>query len=284
MTQHQTAVFWARWGLLSRLTAQFWPMRRPPILVLSFPRSGSSWVGETLGTATNACYLREPVTQGNVTLVDKGSVFSFDTRQTEANYRKLADKAFLGWPDFGSDIALFPDQWRLRQRRQRFVVIKEINPFAIHWYLRLYQPRLIFIVRHPAAVASSFHRLGWIGAEPGAWAENARLQGQALRVALDALEHYPACIILFYETLCADPSSHFERLCAFTGLLWDDWLKAFVRQTTREGDENDPWQITRNSRRMIDSWRDKVTAEQLAAVKNSYRQFDLPWYQNDADW
>jgi len=259
-------------------------MRRPPLLVLSFPRSGSSWVGETLGVATNASYLREPVTQGNVTLVDRGSVFPFDTRQIEDNCRRLADKAFLGWPDFGSDIVRFPEQWGLRQRRQRFVVIKEINPFVTHWYLRLYHPRVIFIVRHPAAVASSFHRLGWIGAAPEAWAENAYLQGQALRTALDALEHYPARVIISYETLCADPASHFQRLCAFAGLFWDDWLKSFVVQTTREGDENDPWQITRNSQRMIDSWRDKVTAEQLAAVKNSYRSFDLPWYQQDEAW
>jgi len=283
MSTTQTPVAWARWGVISRLIAQVWPMRRPPILILSFPRSGSSWVGETLGVATNASYLREPITQGHVTFVDQGSVFVLDP-QAEMIYQQLGDKAFAGWPDFNDTVVRFPVQWKLAWRRPHRVVVKEINPFACGWYRRRYKPRIIFLTRHPAAVALSFHKLGWIGDAPAQWGENAEMHGRALRAAWDALADYHDYTLMPYETLCADPIRGFKQLCDFAGLLWDEWIQTFIQQTTNEGDRNDPWQIQRNSKEMIGAWRDSVSPEALAAVRQNYGKFDLPWYQHDEDW
>ena len=61
-------VNWARWGPVSSFLARKFKTAAPPILVFSLPRSGSSWVGEILGSASNALYLREPMTQSNLAL------------------------------------------------------------------------------------------------------------------------------------------------------------------------------------------------------------------------
>jgi hypothetical protein len=69
-------VGWANYGVFSRMLAGIFKIPGPPILVVSLPRSASSWGGEILGNAKNAAYLREPITQthfargGKLTLVD----------------------------------------------------------------------------------------------------------------------------------------------------------------------------------------------------------------------
>ena len=46
--------------LLSRLIAAVIKPRDPPILLVSLPRGGSSWIGGILGSAKESLYLREP--------------------------------------------------------------------------------------------------------------------------------------------------------------------------------------------------------------------------------
>jgi len=268
----KSPVLWARWGSISRAIAQGLKARGPAVLILSLPRSGSSWIGETLGRAINALYLREPVTQGDRAFYYKGTVFSPEEPDVAESYRTLADKAFMGWPDFGRHIVVFPPQWGLVWRRPRRVVIKEVNPLACQWYLRRYEPRVVLLVRHPVGVALSWHKKGWLGMEPEAWARNGQLQGRALRFALEALAEYPAYQNVIYEQVCADPMGEFERMFAFAGLTWNGMSRAYVRRTSRD------------SSKMIDAWRGKVSAEAVEAMREAYRQFDLPWYQKDEEW
>jgi hypothetical protein len=190
----------------------------------------------------------------------------------EERYRKLADKAFMGWPDFGRHIVRFPLQWTLVWRRPRRVVVKEVNPLACEWYLQRYHPRLVYLVRHPAGVALSWHKKGWLSAEPEAWLKNGEEQGQALQEALRAIEEYPSRMNVIYRELCADPLGVFEQIFAFTGLVWNEGIQRYIQRTTEE------------SKAMTDAWRPKVAPEALSALREGYRQFDLPWYRNDADW
>ena len=54
------------WSTLSRsrLLGRLFPFRKPAILLLSYPRSGSSWAGKVLGLSPDVAYLREPINQG----------------------------------------------------------------------------------------------------------------------------------------------------------------------------------------------------------------------------
>ena len=47
---------WARFGAPSLWLANRVPLLQPPVVILSLPRSGSSWVGSLVGCAPNAAY------------------------------------------------------------------------------------------------------------------------------------------------------------------------------------------------------------------------------------
>lgn len=265
-------VAWARRGWAGRLLAAAIKTRRPSTLIVSMPRSGSSWVGDMMGRSADALYLREPVTQGDSAHYRKGTVFEPDEPDIADSYRRLADKAFLGWPDFPESIVRAPAQWALKERRERRLVIKEVNPRAVAWYLKRYRPRLIFLVRHPVAVALSHVKQGWMPDEPAAWADNGEWQGMNLRAAWNVVEDYPERAVVSYEDLCLDPLGHFRRLFDFAGLAWDDSSRDLIACYSADND------------RRIEAWRDAVSTENARAQREQYRAYDLPWYREDAVW
>ncbi|MEI8649062.1 hypothetical protein P4S73_16155 [Paraglaciecola sp. Hal342] len=73
---------------------------RPSILLLSYPRSGSSWAGKVLATSKQLAYLREPVTQPYLKRFGgEQAVFKAEEcHQDISIYKKLADDAFAGLP------------------------------------------------------------------------------------------------------------------------------------------------------------------------------------------
>jgi hypothetical protein len=258
--------------------------RQPGVLLLSLPRSGSSWAGEALGSATDALYLREPVTQSDHWFHDLGTVFAIDRPELEARYEHSANKAYGGWPDFERSIVRFPERWSLVRRRFRRVVIKEVTPLACGWHIDRYAPRVVLLVRHPAAVALSWQRKGWLAADVKSWSTNGEAQGHALRVALDALNRYAAGKVVLYEELCTDPIRSFQALYAFAGLTWDVRAERFIAARTCGTNPRNTWNTSRNSRKMIDDWRNFALPAQVHALRASFRSFGLPWYQRPEDW
>jgi hypothetical protein len=249
----------------------------PPVLVLSLPRSGSSWVGNLLGCAPDALYLREPVTQSEPKFHRLGTVFRVDRPELVYAHKRLGDKAFRGSTVYPDSVLPFPPH-RDSERgaggggRRVVVVIKEVNPCAAPWYLHWYAPRLVLLVRHPAAVALSFQRLGWLGPDAGEWERNGVFQASALRVALEAAEGYPAGRAVTYESLCRDPLAGFEALYDFAGLTWGDGARRYVETYSRD------------SLATADAWRSQVPGELLGALRRGFRRSDLPWFRDDDEW
>ena len=136
--------------------------KSPAILLLSYPRSGSSWIGKLLATSNRVVYLREPITRQCVkrtgyTLVKIGNDLTIDSI-----YKSHGDKAFHHSAlSIGKPLNPFSDAFIFTRRKKR-KLIKEVNPKAVKFYCDRYNPIVILLLRHPAAVASSFSRLGWL--------------------------------------------------------------------------------------------------------------------------
>ncbi len=277
---------WAHHGPFSRLIGSWLKPLQPPVLVLSLPRSGSSWVGETLGASDDAMYLREPINQSYISSLhgkERETVFDINLHNPPEIYLKAAQVAFLGIPSFPHGIVHSPKQWQLRFRRSRRVVIKEINPLACEFFLQ-YRPKVILLVRHPAGVLRSYQQLGWQSTGLKICRAHGYHQGRVLRAALDSMKDYISRHICLYEELCAVPVPEFKRMFDFTGLVWNRKVETHIQEHSISGDRSDLWSTRRDSQSMIQEWRGHFSSEELDELRKGFQEFDLPWYRAEKDW
>lgn len=282
----QQYILWARFGVLSKLLSAVNPYQRPPVLIISIPRSGSSWVGETLGFAQNAMYLHEPINQSyHQSSADKESIFYIEPLHPPVVCKEAADLAFAGIPAVQIKGAVKnPRQWRFFARHNRHLVIKEVNPLACEWLIRNYAPQIIFLIRHPAAVALSHKKMGWGSDLPTYWRETGDYQGRALKGCLNALVDHPHRIIVKYEDLCLKPLEIFRQLYDFTGLAWSHSVYEFIQTRTKGGKPEDVWSTARNSQEIAYAWKSKFSKQQIEDVHQGYQTHDVPWYRAREDW
>ena len=282
----RSPVLWAQLGAASRLVGRAVPMQAPAVVVLSLPRSGSSWVGQTLGLAADAAYLREPLDQLFRAQGGPSTTHAFEPGPPPPAYQQAAALAFAGVPDFPQRMGVVPSprQWALAGRRGRRVVIKLVNPFAAPWLLRTYPPRLIYLVRHPAAVAVSYRRLSWWSTDPAIWTQVGRSYHDAHQAVLAVSAGGANVRIVSYESLCLEPLAQFRALFEFAGLTWNERLAASIQAQTSGGDDGNPYSLARDSRAQVGRWRHEIQPQELADLRAGFCHSPLPWYQAEEEW
>ena len=285
---------WGRWGPLSAGLASLVRPSGRPVLIVSLPRSGSSWLGAVLGAVPAALYLREPVSERRRADGAPDTVVPVDPGRPDPLVAAASALAFAGVPAFPRGVVATPRRWSLHRRRGARLVVKEVNPLALAYWVEAYQPLVIFLVRHPAAVALSYRRLGWMGnpdismdtGRPGAsaWEACGYRQAHVQREALRALHGYPDHCVVRYEDLCLDPLGEFRSLFAFAGLDWGPEARRAVEARRAGGDRAATFDTHRDSRQMADSWRGALSASEAEDLRRGYRRVRLPWYTAPGDW
>jgi hypothetical protein len=225
----------------------------PPIVLLSFPRSGSSWIGSIMGTGEDIRYLREPATT-NYTLtknsnkdqtkpaskIKRISVFDQASCDNWPEYQQYIDDSLAAKPNFTSAVIAYPEQWRT-PKQQKSLLIKEVNPLALNYYLSK-SIKLIYLVRHPFSVAKSYQALNWRAKDlfakkfnretlakianvaPNIQQESTWLQMGYLQGWIEAMVKEQITItnnavtIIRYEDVCQAPSKEFEQLFSFSNI------------------------------------------------------------------
>lgn len=304
-SQSPSPVWWAKYGYFSKTLASSLPPARKPILVLSLPRSGSSWVGSILGSSSNALYLREPITQTYVNCANT-IISTIDIRLNDlpATYKSSADSAFSGLPVFPEAIVRVPSQWSLFERTKRTLVIKEVNPLALAWFIDQYQPKIVYLIRHPAALAYSWHALKWVvppinqrvarensksksteHKEPADtfWSLHGAFQASILKYALNILDNYEDKTLITYEDICLNPRESFLRLYDFCDLKWDSGVELEIQKCTTSANPYQAGQYgeCRESSSLARRWETLISEEQLIEVRDAYLLADLPYYTSD---
>lgn len=305
---------WSHAGGLSTLLAKGLTPPRPPVLILSLPRCGSSWVGKMLGQSRQGLYLREPMNQSKLEIEGEGTVFMVHGDDAPSNtYRAAADDAFRGIPRFSRRVVKEPSQWRVDRLLYRShvlggrVVIKDVNPLALRWLLANHQFKLIFLTRHPAAVAASWHRMGWtegiesrlegiLGQELSSeiqsehtkslWSCHGAMQALVYRYVFDTLDSIPhdSYRTVSYESLCKDPEEAFQDLFEFAGFPFDEHTRKRVRQHSRKEEDRkeEPYSTHRRSTDMVNAWRRDLPKGRQSEIRESYLAMDPPIYKEKA--
>ncbi len=285
--------WWAQIPGLSGVVARHHAPRTRPVLLLSLPRSGSSWVGKVLGAAENAAYLREPVTQGLKDEMSGGIVRNILGDTLGQHYRSAAHSALRGIPRFSRNIATSPEQWGLLGRSRRIVVIKEVNPLALPVYIEEARPYVILLLRHPAAVALSHQKLGWLGnpdtvagspSDGDVWLRNGWRQAEVIASALRTLSTYDGHCVIRYEDMCLAPEKEFKRVARETGLQFGPDLEREISRTTSGTGDKGDYSVQRDYRRIAWRWRQEIDSGALRNLREGYRRVPTGYYEGDDEW
>lgn len=264
------------------------PFRAPPLLLLSYPRSGSSWIGEVVARSPDIAYLREPVTQPFQATFPRSAPHDtlFDPAAEPGQlqkYTRFADAAFAGIPD----PELFDDGFRAPAflpcaRTRRTLLIKEVNPRATAWYVDRYAPAVLLLVRHPAAVADSFVRAGWWGQDE--LEDFGTHYGRDIAFALHACAR-STLLLLRYEDFAVAPRARFAALFEQLSIRAPRGLDRIVEAySLATGDPADRYDVHRRSAEEAVKWRKRLSPGAVADVRRGYLRAGLELYGEDADW
>lgn len=294
-------VVWANFGFVGRWLVRSAAEERPPVLILSMPRSGSSWVGKMVGNAQSGLYLREPINQSVLEHTELPTLFDVTSEDVVSKVRPFARDVFAGYPAFGRGIVKNPARWSWGRLSEGQVVVKEVNPLLYPWLQESFEFKTIYLIRHPVAVALSFRKLGWNAQEnewlsatneviaeehsDGFWAYHGALQAVASKCVSDTLakQDSHSYTIVKFEDLCSRPLEGYKELFSFAGLPWSQTEVDRIERhsTSTNARREDTYSTRRNSAQMIEAWREDVSEDQYQALKRAYLYYEPSFYREE---
>ncbi|MGD8307147.1 MAG: hypothetical protein PVF17_10875, partial [Ignavibacteria bacterium] len=139
--------------LLNPLLSPF-RVRNKPIFITGHGRSGTTWIGDTFKQAPGALYYVEPCNPKVVKTGNYSHWFRYVPADSNDSYfESCLDPAFKGLIAAGSTWLKQPYRRFLTGKR---VIIKEVAALLLlEWVYKRYQPDVLFVFRHPCAVALS---------------------------------------------------------------------------------------------------------------------------------
>lgn len=203
--------------------------------------------------------------------------------------------------------------WMLNPQYQRFpwwpgrIIIKDVcSCFSVDWIYQHLWPVVVIVIRHPCAVASSWHRLNYdvdrhlaavlrqkvlfedflqpfehmIRMAKSFWQKMGVLWGATYYVLLQQRKNHPEWIVTEHEALCVEPFKNFGDLFNTLDLHWTRWTDEELRRTvSRHSDE--PYEVVRISAQQPEKWKRELDADAIAEIRQSVEPFGIPQY---SDW
>lgn len=310
--------------------------RRRPILVTGAPRSGTTWVGRMLAEAPGVVYVHEPFNPEHpphpgVSRVRIRRWFAYVTAENEAEvYSSLRNTvglrcdlpAALRAVRSPADLRrIVHDLRRFRASRREGAVVLLKDPLAVFstaWLASRFDMRVVVMVRHPAAYASSFLRLGWrhpfadFLAQPllmrdllAPFEAEIRDHAASPRPPLDQAillwrliyatvrrfrTEHPEWTFLRHEDVARDPLPAFERLYGALGLVLTDTVRTRIAQFSSPANPAEAaipigarQSLMLHSAASVENWKRRLTADQIETVRIGTRDVAAAFY-GDADW
>lgn len=265
-------------------------------VMMSSPRSGSTWLSQSLSSIENSCVLFEPLHPRQAPGAKRAG-FSWRT-YVQPDARWPAGQEYLGRVFAGREL----NSWMLKEvtlaqaARAENLIVKFVRANRLlPWLCNTFDlPAPVLLVRHPCAVVASRIRCGWVKDEPPTAppfldrfpAFRRLLEGVSPGVesmAADwALDQLPALLtpppqpwtVVTYEELLQRPESTLSRVFGRWGLPVDHGKIAplLERQSS----------VTHKSGKSgLEGWRKHLTPEQADAVLRVVHGFGLRFYGDD---
>ena len=284
-------------------------IKNRPIYITNHGRSGTSWIGTILGKAPGILFYNEPCNPKVV----KGGEFSHWFRYvrpdgSDSYFESCLDHSFKG-------LIKYKRGWWLTEPYRRFlpgsrVLVKEVAALmSLEWVYKRYQPEVLFVLRHPCAVAlSEMNKINReekpiieILKQPSLMDDHLNpyltvlekaktpyeifgaLWGARNRVITNLIPKYPEWKIVFYEDFINDPFTCFRELFDHFKLTWTAKVEKYITQTTTI-DKPGIATTHRVLKDQINKWKRKMTPAEVEQVRTFVVPFNLPYYNLESDW
>ena len=305
-------------------------MTTQPILVTGSHRSGSTWVGKTLANEAEVGYIREPFGvhhRRGVLDVDFPYWFPYISGENEFPYlRPMRDMlafryrtaAGLAAARSPRDVGLVAHDRlefaRFRRRHARPLLKDPIAVFSAEWIAERFDARVIALIRHPAAFASSLKKYRWTHPFDDFLAQPLLMRDllsdyteEIERFAREEHEILDQAILLWnlihsaiatyrerrrgwlfarHEDLSRDPVEGFREMFAAVGVPFSAETERSVALATASdnpAEVTDAGVLARDSRAGIWTWKARLTDEEIARVRSGTDPLWRAFY-GEADW
>jgi len=269
--------------LKSTLISKIFPFPSPTALMISYPRSGSSWIGDVINTSPGIAFLREPISQSFSSTYNVVSIFEVSNNNDyKSSYERITHKAFNGMlPKNFKDVKNIND-FSLDSRKKKKLFIKEVNYMGIDLY-KQYNPQLIILLRNPAAIADSYRRMNWIGDDYD-YEDFAYNYGNQMNAIIEKTRQLDTKVVL-YEDIALHPFIQFIRLFMFLNVNVPNNFSKIIKKYCNNYDIfTNPYETKRVSFQQVNKWKKNLSFERILQLKKGLLRSNLQYYRCDKYW
>ncbi|HUV26537.1 MAG TPA: sulfotransferase [Anaerolineales bacterium] len=303
-----------------------------PILVSGAHRSGTTWVGKMLAAGPQVAYISEPLNvwhRPGVMRVPTRRWYTYICEDNQDEYlAALQEMLSFNYHTQLEISAIKSSKDLLRlvrdkktfwngHRKSQLPLIKD--PFAIfssEWFSSCLGCRIVIVVRHPAAVASSLMRLGWnfdfsdlldqsllmrdwlkpykdemdlmLESADDLIAQSCLLWRMVYQSVDDLRKRLPELIVIRHEDLSADPQGRFEQLYRELDLEYTPKVQATIKAGSSEKNpkRTSPrgvHSVRIDSQSIIKFWQQHLPDAEIERVQQLTRDV-APLYYSAEDW
>ncbi len=302
-----------------------------PILVTGAHRSGTTWVGKMLALHPRLGYVSEPLNlwhRRGVLRVPVKHWYQFICNENEAEYLEAFQELLVWRYHLGCelrsllskkdvarmmrDVGIF---LRGRLLRQRPLLKDPFAVFSALWFADRLKCRVVIVVRHPAAFASSLKRLNWpfdfghLLGQPllmEKWLEPFRpsmemmrsrpedVVGQAAllwRIIYHAVEKMCAqradFVLVRHEDLSTAPLEGYQTLYQRLGLDFSGKIATAIRaysadENPKELKPGSAHSVRLDSRANLENWKHRLSREEIHRIRAVTEEVAASYYNEDS--
>jgi hypothetical protein len=298
---------------------------RRALLLTGAPRSGTTWIGRSIAKLGRYRYVHEPFSSsmpacacGYRAPMWFPYIPDGDVPQARRHLHHLI-RAPLGSDGIRSTLALALSSrrvrsvWPLAQALvRRPAVLKDpLAAFSAEWLARGYDLEVLVVVRHPAAVASSYDTLGWthdfaplldqprlmkellsaheaqirdfVNHEQPPLFQAALLWRLLYDVLLQFRERNEGWIFVRHEDLALAPERGYIALLDRLGLAVPEHTSLPAAQATKSSRGTGPYDIFRDPATTVNAWRNQISASDLRRIRHIAGPPATTWY-GEHEW
>lgn len=281
------------------------PKAESAVLVAGSGRSGTTWVHEVLGSIPGTQLLFEPLNQN---FVEEASILTNIPKSTQprifSQYLR-PEQIYPNWHTFLENILTgrVRNTWvdrRINWGPTNQYIIKVIRGNLMLGFIKEnFNPKIIFVIRHPCAVILSRLNNGWIaniddlltqedliedhlrpwvgliekerdliGAQAVWWAVENMV---AMRELVDK-----KCYLLIYEDLCLDPQNSFADLFSWLGYPNQNISQKIIHQPSRLSDN--AYSTTKDR---LEYWKSNMSIKTQERILRWAERLGIKLYSDD---